>query len=226
MNEIRLLIVNGDSSVRGLIRASAEAEGYSAAEAADGIAALKLFRRNEYRIVLLDMELPELDGRNVCRQIRKTSDIPILIVSTLSDEQDKLAGFEAGADDYILIPFYPAELMARVRVFLHRGGVTKDDPQRLITLGGLMVDTVSRSVYIDERSVKLTPKEYDLLLFLVKNPNRAFSRDVLLNAVWGNDFFITDRTIDTHIKSLRENIRPYQGYIATVWGYGYKFDIG
>ncbi len=225
MSDIRLLIVDGDDSARSVIKEYAAKEDYSIDEAADGIAALKFFRRNEYNIIILDTALPELDGRNVCRQIRKISDVPIIFISAEIEEEDILSGFEAGADDYVIKPFFASELMARVRVFLHRSSGQKMDSSRRISANGVILDTVSRVVYVNEKAVKLTLKEYDLLLFLMRNPNKAFSRDMLLNEVWGNEFFISDRTIDTHIKSLRENLKPYQQYIATVWGFGYKFNL-
>jgi DNA-binding response OmpR family regulator len=225
MDGVRLLIVDGDESVRSVIKEKAAAEGFACDEAADGIAAIKLFRRYDYSLILLDTELPQLDGRNVCRQIRKVSDTPIIIVSARSSEEDRLTGFDLGADDYVLKPFSPCELMARVKVFLRRsGGIGRAVPRK-ISFSGLFIDTVSRSVYVDDRLVQLTPKEYDLLFFLSQNPNEAFSRDVLLNEVWGYDFAGSDRTVDTHIKTLRENIKPYDGYIMTVWGFGYKFVI-
>jgi DNA-binding response OmpR family regulator len=224
MSDIRLLIVDEDNSVRSVIKEYAAKDDFSVDEAADGITALKFFRRNEYNIIILDTALPELDGRNVCRQIRKISDVPIIFISSEIDEDDILSSFEAGADDYVTKPFFASELMARVKVFLHRSSGQKLDSTRRISANGVLADTVSRVVYVDEKAVKLTPKEYDLLLFLMRNPNKAFSRDALLNEVWGNDFFVSDRTIDTYIKALRENLKPYQHYIATVWGFGYKFN--
>lgn len=225
MGEIRLLIVDPNSSVRGEIKRIAGTQGYAFDEAADGIAALKFFRRNDYNIVVIEADLPELDGRNVCRQIRKSSDIPILMMSGKSGEQEKLGAFKLGVDDYIVKPFYPKELLARIKVFLYRsGGLTKSAPEK-ITFSGLFINTISREVMVDDRLVQLTPKEYDLLFFLSQNPNRAYSREALLNEVWGYCFTGSDRTIDTHIRTLRENIRPYDTYIVTVWGFGYKFVI-
>ena len=225
MDEIRLLIADNDSSVRSAVKKRILAEGFSCDEAPDGIAALKLFRRKDYHLIIIDPELPELDGRNVCRQIRKVSDVPIILVASQNREEDRLSGFALGADDYLAKPFSLPELIARIKVFLHRsGGMSKSPPSKL-SFGGLFIDTVSRCVYIDDRIVQLTPKEYDLLLFLSQNPNKAFSRDMLLNEVWGFDFIGSDRTVDTHIKTLRDNIKPYEQYIATVWGYGYKFTV-
>ena len=221
MNDIRLLIVDHDRNVRDEIKKIAIAQRYSFDEAADGITAIKLFRRHDYSIVLLDTDLPELDGRNVCRQIRKISDIPILVISARCSEQDKLCAFELGADDYIIKPFSPPELLARIRVFLYRTGM-KTMPTK-ITFNGLFIDTISRAVYVDDNTVQLTPKEYDLLYYLSQNPNKALSREALLNAVWGYEFTGSDRTVDTHIRSLRDNIKPYDTFIVTVWGFGYKF---
>ncbi|MFA9380243.1 MAG: response regulator transcription factor [Acetanaerobacterium sp.] len=225
MESVRLLIVDHNSAVRSIIKQNATAEGYACDEAADGISALKLFRRNDYNLIILDTDLPELDGRNVCRQIRKLSDVPIIIVTARNQESDRLSGFEVGADDYVTKPFSPSELMARVRVFLYRSGMIQKTLPGKITFGGLFIDAVSHTVYIDDRVVQLSPKEYDLLFFLSQNPNQAFPRDMLLNEVWGVDFFGSDRTVDTHIRTLRENIKPYDQYIVTVWGFGYKFAV-
>lgn len=224
MSDIKLLIVDNESTVRRIIKTHATNEGFTYDEASDGITALKLFKRIEYSLIILDTELPELDGRNVCRQIRKVSNVPIIIVSARKEEEDKLLAFELGVDDYVIKPFSPLELMARVKVFLLRSGELSNTPRR-ISFDGLFIDTVSRSVYVDDKIVQLTPKEYDLLFFLSQNPNKAFSRDILLNKVWGLDFIGLDRTVDTHIKNLRNNIKPYHEYIATVWGFGYKFII-
>jgi DNA-binding response OmpR family regulator len=224
-SDIRLLIVDQSSAVRGEIRQLAVTQGYTFDEAMDGIAALKLFRRNDYNLIVMDTDLPELDGRNVCRQIRKTSDIPILFISARTSEQDKLCAFEIGADDFITKPFYARELLARIKVFLYRTGSQNKQIAAKLAFNGLFINTVSREVTIDDRPVSLTPKEYDLLLFLSQNPNKAYSREALLNEVWGYCFTGSDRTIDTHIRALRENIRPYDTYIATVWGFGYKFLI-
>ena len=222
-SDIRLLIVDPSSAIRAEIRQLAVSQGYSFDEAADGIAALKLFRRNDYNLIIMDTDLPELDGGNVCRQMRKVSDVPILFLSTRTAEQDRLCAFEIGADDFINKPFYPRELLARIKVFLYRTRSQTKCVADKIAFNGLFINTVSREVTVDDRPVSLTPKEYDLLFFLSQNPNKAYSRESLLNEVWGYCFTGSDRTIDTHIRSLRDNIRPYDGYIVTVWGFGYKF---
>ncbi len=224
-SDIRLLIVDQSSTIRSEIHQLAISQGYTCDEAADGIAALKLFRRNDYHLVILDTDLPELDGGNVCRQMRKMSEVPILFISTRTSEHDRLCAFEAGADDFIVKPFYPRELLARIKVFLYRTGSKTKCVADKVAFNGLFINTVSREVTVDDRPVQLTPKEFDLLLFLSQNPNKAYSREALLNEVWGYCFTGSDRTIDTHIRTLRENIRPYDGYIVTVWGFGYKFVI-
>ncbi len=225
MGTVRLLVADSEKGIRSIIRQCASDEGYAVDEAADGISALKLFRRNEYHLIITEADLPELDGKNVCAQIRKASDIPIIIISEEGKKEDKLSFFALGVDDYVLKPFFPEELVARIKVFLRRCGEMKFLPSRTITFSGIQIDTVSHAVYINEKDVALTPKEYELLLFLLKNPNKAFSRQALLNEVWGYDFFGSDRTIDTHIKTLRESIKPYHQHIATIWGYGYKFEM-
>ncbi len=225
MDDIRLLIVDRDEAVRSTIKQMAVSHEYSFDEAADGIAALKLFFRHDYDIVVIDPDLPELDGRNVCRQIRKVSDVPILITCVRCNVEDRLSAFELGADDYITKPFFPQELFLRIKVFLHRTGNLARSVPAKITFGGLFIDTLSRTVYVDDSVVQLTPKEYNLLFFLSHNPNKAFSRETLLNEVWGYDFTGSDRTVDTHIKTLRENIKPYDSSIVTVWGFGYKFIV-
>ena len=225
MNDIRMLIVDSDEAARNQMKKLAEDLGYTFDAAADGITAVKLFRRFDYQIIIMDTELPNLDGWNVCRQVRKISDVPIIFVSTQTDEGDKLLAFELGADDFLCKPFSTPELTARIRVFVYRTQGIKQSAPSKFAFDGLMIDTVSRAVFVDERSVKLTPKEYELLYFLSQNPNKAFSRDALLNEVWGYEFVGSDRTVDTHVRSLRDNIKPYDPYIVTVWGFGYKFVI-
>lgn len=226
MSEIRLLIVDSDDNIRNIVRNQIMAEDYVADEASDGISAMKLFRRNNYNVIVLDALLPELDGWNVCRQIRKVSDVPIIILSESASEEDKLSFFDIGVDDYLIKPFSPKELLARIKVALHRSGSTNILTHKKIIYDGFDIDIISRTVYIDNNCIFLTPREYSLLIFLSQNPLKAFSRDELLSKVWGEDYLGTDRTVDTHIKSLRESIKPYQDYIATVWGYGYMFKGG
>lgn len=223
MNEVRLLVIDPDTEIRTIIKTHAAIEGFVTDEAADGITALKLFRRNNYNIVIMETQLPELDAWHVCRQIRKSSELPIIMLSKRNDEEETLSFFDIGVDDFVYKPFSARELMARLRVMLRRSAFRADYTPRRIIYDGLNIDTVSRMVYIDGEAITLTPREYCLLLYLAQNPNRALSREVILDEVWGEDFFGTDRTVDTHIKSLRESIRPYHKFIETVWGYGYMF---
>jgi len=221
---IRVLVVDGDEWVRKELKMLLCREGYEVDLVADGISAIKHFRRYEYNLAILDTHLPELDGKSVCRQIRKMSDVPFVILSARTDEESKLQGYELGAEDYVTKPFSQKELLARVKVVLRRRVGKEELPIRNLLFDGLYIDTVSHTVFVDDRKVLLTPKEYQLLLLLAKNPNQAFSREMLLDAVWGQDYYGTDRTVDTHIKTLREALKPRQYYISTVRGFGYKFN--
>jgi len=223
MDDVRLLLVDFDIVFRNSVKEFILSKGYFVDEAADGIAAIKLFRRNDYNLILLDAAVPELEARLVCTQIRKVSDVPILITSSPCDENEKLSFYELGIDDFIIKPFSCEELMARIKVFLRRTNGLKNIPTHTVFCNGIHIDTLSRTVSINDRVIQLAPKEYELLLFLIQNPNKAFSRENLLNEVWGRDFFGSDRTVDTHIKTLRESIKPCHNCIITVWGFGYKF---
>ena len=220
----RILIAVPDTALCRQITAAVQSEGLLTDEAADGIAALKCVRRNIYQLFVLDTCLPELSGLLVCREIRKSSAAPIIFVSSLSSEEDRLAGFLAGGNDYLVKPFSLRELTARIGSLLSLTHGPARGPDAVVA-GGICVDSASRCVYVDGGAVQLTPKEYDLLCFLLKHPRRAFSRDSLLDLVWGRRFLGSDRTIDTHVKSLREKIHPYQDYIVTVWGIGYKLEL-
>lgn len=223
MSEIRLLVVDPAAEIRSAIKTHAALENFIVDEAADGIAALKFFRRYDYHIIILNASLPELDARHVCRQIRKTSQTPIIILSKQSSEEQKLLFFDIGADDFLSSPFSCKVLMARIHVLLRHSAHRDDYTPRRLVFDGLCIDIISHMVFVDGEGVMLTPKEYKLLVFLAKNPHRAFSREMIIRQVWGEDFFGTDRTVDTHIKTLRETIKPYHKYIETVWGFGYIF---
>jgi DNA-binding response OmpR family regulator len=225
MEEIRILIAEKDGHTRRTLREHAAQTGWSVDEAADGVSALKLFRRKDYQAILLNMDLPELDGRNVLIQIRKASDVPILVLCDKPAEDNCLICFQLGADDYIRKPFNPLEVIARIHVFLHRNSIEKEIPKKGISYKGLRIDAFSRSAYVDDRLISLTPKEYALLVFLAQNPNVAFPRSAILDEVWGSDFCCSDRTVDTHVKSLRNAVHPYEAFITTVWGFGYKFTV-
>lgn len=176
--------------------------------------------------MILDVMMPKMDGWSVCREIRKTSQVPVIMLTARGEEYDKLFGFELGVDDYIVKPFSPKELLARMKVIIRRGATngSASNGER-ISFEGLVIEFGSRNVYVDERLINLTPKEYELLNFFVQNPNRVFSRDQLLNSVWGYDFMGDDRTVDTHVKTLRERLGKYRKFIVTVWGTGYKFEV-
>lgn len=224
IKDTRLLVADQDASVRTIIRIAAEEEGWDCSEADDGIAALKLFRHNIFHLAIVDYCLPELNGRIVCQQIRKSSSIPLILISNQTGEIERLAGFAAGANDYVLKPFYPRELVARVKSLFSLYGHAPERPKILVR-GSITIDLLSHKVTVDSHQLALTPKEYDLLLFFCQHPSKAYSRDSLLTLVWGEDFYGSDRTVDTHVKSLRGKISPYHHYIVTVWGVGYKFEV-
>lgn len=222
--ETKLLVADADPAVREIIRLCVKAEGWLCDNAQDGITALKFLRRSEYHLAVLEAELPEVSGYVVCRHMRKTARMPVIFISRYGNEVSRLAGFEAGGNDYVIKPFYPRELVARVKNLLDIWGHSTYASDT-IKAGDIALDLGSHQVTVSGSEVKLTPKEFDLLLFFLRNQHQAFSRDSLLQLVWGQDFFGTDRTVDTHVKSLRGKILPCQNSIQTVWGYGYKFEI-
>lgn len=223
MSDIRLLVVDSAADIRAAIKTYAAMENFIVDEAADGIAAIKMIRRHDYQIIIINADISELDSWHVCRQIRKSLQTPIIILSKEGNEEQKLFFFDIGVDDFLCSPFSFKVLMARIHVLLRHSAHHADYTPRRLIFDGLCIDIVSHMVYVDGEAIMLTPKEYKLLVFLAKNKNRAFSREMILKGVWGEDFFGTDRTVDTHIKTLRENIKPYQKYVETVWGVGYIF---
>lgn len=227
MEKAKILIVDDEERIREMIREYTSLEGFDIDEASDGTEALNLFRQSKYSLVILDVMMPKMDGWTVCREIRKTSQVPIIMLTARGEEYDKLFGFELGVDDYIVKPFSPKELLARMKAIIRRSASTGDNSRGdRISFDGLVIEFNSRNVYVDGNSVSLTPKEYELLNFFIQNPNRVFSRDQLLNFVWGYDFIGDDRTVDTHVKMLRESLGDYRKFIVTVWGTGYKFEAG
>ncbi|MBP3869204.1 MAG: response regulator transcription factor [Solobacterium sp.] len=217
----KLLIVDDEKNIREVVREYAILNGYEADEAEDGLQAIELCRQNDYDCVILDIMMPKLDGFSACKQIRAIKPVPVIMLSARQEEYDKLFGFELGVDDYVVKPFSPKELMARVKVVLDRSRRTDNS---MMTFGGLKIDAAGRSVTVDGEKVNLTPKEIDLLLYLAEHRNTALSRTKLLEEVWNYDYFGDDRTVDTHIKMLRHNLGPYRDYIVTVRGMGYKFE--
>lgn len=220
----KLLIVDDEQKIREVIREYSEWNGYEVDEAADGMSAVGLAKLNQYDLVIIDIMMPKLDGFSACKEIKKIGDIPIIVISARGEEYDKLFGFELGIDDYVVKPFSPKELMARVNAVLARRTQSQTSTAE-IRFEGLVINIPARTVTVDGEKVELTPKEYDLLFYLVENKNLALSRDKLLSDIWGYDFFGDDRTIDTHIKNLRNNLGVYRKFIITLRGVGYKFEV-
>ncbi len=219
-----ILIVDDEQKIREVIREYAEFNGYEVKEAADGMEAVALNKQFDFDLIIMDIMMPRLDGFSTCKEIKKTKDIPVIMLSARGEEYDKLFGFELGIDDYVVKPFSPKELMARINVALTRRRASTS-LQDILTFDGLEINIPARTVTIDDEKIELTPKEYDLLFYLVQNKNIALSRDKLLRDIWGYDFFGDDRTIDTHIKNLRNNLGKYRDHIVTLRGVGYKFEV-
>ena len=217
---MKILIVDDEALIRDVIREYLLLDGYEVDEAVDGDDAVKKATVNDYSLIIMDIMMPHKDGYQACREIRKIKDVPFIMLSARSDEYDKLVGFDLGIDDYVTKPFSPKELMARVKAVLKRTTSVED----IYQFDGLKIDDKAHDVTIDDEKVYLTPKEYDLLKYFVTNKNIALSREQLLTNVWGYDFYGDDRTIDTHVKTLRKNLGKYGDYIKTVRGIGYKFE--
>ena len=223
----RILVVDDEENIRNVVKEYAEFEGYEVSEAADGMEAVKMCRENKYDLVIMDIMMPRLDGYSSVKEIRKNSDVPVIMLSARGEEYDKLFGFEIGLDDYVTKPFSPKELMARIKAVLARRNAGKNsayEGKEKLKFEGLEIDLAGREVYVDGKKASMTPKEYELLFFLVKNKGIAMTRDKLLEEVWGYDFFGDDRTVDTHIKMLRNSLGKYRKFIVTLRGMGYKFE--
>ncbi len=228
MEKARILIVDDEERIREMIKEYISTEGLAADEASDGEEALSFFKQQQYELIILDIMMPKVDGWTVCREIRKTSQVPVIMLTARGEEYDKLFGFELGVDDYIVKPFSPKELLARMKAIIRRSSASDGDLSKKenITIEGLFIDFESRNVFVDGVLKNPTPKEYELLAFFIKNQNKVFSRDQILNSVWGYEFIGDDRTVDTHVKMLRESLGAYRRFIVTVWGTGYKFETG
>ena len=220
----KLLVVDDEAKIREVIKEYSEFSGYEVTEAADGMSAIGLCKLNDYDLIIMDVMMPKLDGFSSVKEIKKFKDIPVIMLSARGEEYDKLFGFELGVDDYVVKPFSPKELMARVNAVITRHEGADHGTSNVMKFDGLEVNFAARTIYIDGKRVNLTPKEYDLLFYLIQNRNIALSRDKLLSDIWGYDFFGNDRTIDTHIKNLRNNLGPYRDFIVTLRGVGYKFE--
>ena len=220
----KLLVVDDEDKIREVIKEYAEFSGYEVTEAADGMSAIGLCKLNDYDLIIMDVMMPKLNGFSSVKEIKKINDIPVIMLSARGEEYDKLFGFELGIDDYVVKPFSPKELMARVNAVLQRKSGSENNSAQVMKFDGLEVNFAARTITVDGERVNLTPKEYDLLFYLIQNKNIALSRDKLLSDIWGYDFFGDDRTIDTHIKNLRNNLGPYRNFIVTLRGVGYKFE--
>ena len=225
-----ILVVDDESKIREIIRKYAEFEGYEVSEAPDGMTAVSMCRRQAFDIIVMDIMMPELDGFSACREIRKFSDVPILMLSARGEEYDKINGFAYGIDDYVVKPFSPKELMLRIGAILKRATVLRRSVEAQtnnhiveIDNGGLRADIMARVVWVDGKRVIMSPKEYDLFFYMLAHRNVALTRDKILADVWGFDFFGDARTLDTHIKLLRKSLGRYASIIVTVRGIGYRF---
>ena len=227
-----ILVVDDESRIRSIVRKYAEFEGHQITEAGDGMEAVLLCRKNHYDMIIMDIMMPELDGFSACREIRKVTNTPIIMLSARGEEYDRINGFEVGVDDYVTKPFSPKELMLRIDAIMKRVSRAADPmqnqakPNVVIELdgGGLRADLTARLVFIDGERVEMSPKEYDLFFYLLANRNIALSREKLLCEVWGYDFYGDARTLDTHIKLLRKSLGKYSKYIVTLRGVGYRFE--
>ncbi len=218
----KVLIVDDEVCIREVVKKYCALEGFSTLEAEDGLEAISKVKAGGVDIVIMDVMMPELDGFSAVREIRKFSSIPIIMLSARTETYDRINGFEIGIDDYITKPFSPKELMLRIRAVMSRAG--NGVKSEIFESGKLKVDFTARIVYVDGERVDLSPKEYDLLFFMVKNKGIALSREKLLNEVWGYDFYGDDRTLDTHIKLLRKSLGVCSEYIVTLRGMGYRFE--
>ena len=220
----KILIVDDEEKIREVIREYAEFSGYEAEEAADGMSAIGMVKLNDYDLIIMDIMMPKLDGFSAVKEIQKIKDIPVIMLSVRGEEYDKLFGFELGIDDYVVKPFSPKELMARVNAVLSRRDPSERKASSVQKFEGLEVNMAARTITVDGKRVDLTPKEYDLLFYMIQNKNIALSREQLLGDIWGYDYYGEDRTIDTHVKNLRHRLGPYQKFIVTIRRIGYKFE--
>ncbi len=216
---MNILVVDDEKLIREVISEYLTLEGFTVMEATDGIDAVNKFKKNDINLVIMDIMMPNMDGYTACREIKKIKEVPFIMLSARSEEYDKLIGFDLGIDDYVTKPFSPKELVARVKAILKR-----DNKSNIIVLGGIKIDDLAHEVFIDNKLIELTPKEYDLLKYLIQNKNIALSREKLLSNIWGYDFYGDDRTIDTHIKTLRQHLGKYRDLIKTIRGMGYKIE--
>ena len=227
----KILIVDDEEKIRIIIKKYAEFEGYDIAEASNGMEAINACQKEDFDLIIMDVMMPELDGFSACKEIKKLKDIPVIMLSARGEAYDRIHGFEAGVDDYVVQPFSPKELMMRVNVVISRNarnnadnmGISEQEHE-VYRYEGLEIDFTSRMVTVDGKQVNMTPKEYDLLFYMVRNKGIALTRERLITEVWGYDYFGDDRTLDTHIKLLRSNIGEYRSLVVTLRGVGYRFE--
>ncbi len=222
----KILLVDDDKDVLNLIEAYCELDKHICDRALDGSIALEMLEKNnyEYDLIITDVAMPKLDGFDMVKEIRKKSDVKIIFLTARTEEHDKLLGFAIGSDDFVEKPFSPRELMARVNAILRRSNKSSEEEKNIVKIFGIEINKDSREVKINDEIVCLTLKEYELLLYLIENEKRALSREQILDKVWGYEYYGDTRTVDTHIKLLREILGEHRDYIKTVWGVGYKFD--
>jgi len=221
----KILVVDDEENIRKIISKYGKFEGYEVYEAANGMEAIDACRANDYDLIIMDIMMPELDGFSAVREIRKTKNTPVIMLSARSEEYDRIHGFELGIDDYVVKPFSPKELMMRVTAILKRSGAADEPKKRdIYESDGINVDFTGRIVTIDGERVEMSPRECELFFYLIKNKNIALSREKLITEVWGYDFYGDDRTLDTHIKILRKSLGKYSNRIVTLRGVGYRFE--
>ena len=223
MSNIQILVVDDESRMRKLVKDFLQREGYSVLEAGDGMEAMDIFYEQKIDLVILDVMMPRMDGWQTCREIRRDSTVPIIMLTARSEERDELQGFELGVDEYISKPFSPKILVARVGALLKR--IYGTDAEEKTEAGGIELDKAAHQVQVDGKSIDLSYKEFELLTYFLENQGIALSREKILNNVWNYDYFGDARTIDTHVKKLRNKLGDKGNYIKTIWGMGYKFEV-
>lgn len=220
-----ILVVDDEEKIRELIKKYAIFEGHKVEEATDGMEAVEICKSHTFDMIILDVMMPELDGFSTCREIRKYCQTPVIMLSARGEEYDRIHGFELGVDDYVVKPFSPKELMLRIDAIIRRSkGKSDGEKEDILSFDTLTVNFSARTVSIDDKAVEMTPKEYDLFFYLVKNKGKALTREKLITEVWGYDYYGDERTLDTHIKLLRQHLGEYSKFIVTLRGVGYRFD--
>ncbi|MGN0333656.1 MAG: response regulator transcription factor [Lachnospiraceae bacterium] len=224
MDKIKILVIDDESRMRKLVKDFLEREGFEVLEAGDGMEAMEIFYEDkDIALLILDVMMPKMDGWQVCREVRQTSNVPIIMLTARSEERDELQGFELGVDEYISKPFSPKILVARVEAILRRSNALHGDGA--VDAGGIVIDKAAHQVSIDGKDIELSYKEFELLSYFIDNQGIALSREKILNNVWNYDYFGDARTIDTHVKKLRSKLGEKGNYIKTIWGMGYKFEV-